>query len=222
MNRMTTVVAGLVLIGANVNAGAASISYYLDQTNIDSGALVDGVPYALVTIDDNVPNQLNFTVSLLASLTSIAGSNFGIDNFAFNVVGANPLQDSGTVAGQWTLPAGWAGNVEPPAIQADGFGRFDARVDGGGSTRLTTLSFSLNNTALTLYSFAEASHNGNGQGNVYFAAHIAGFSPGAPASSGYFGGSTLTAVPLPASLPLLLTGIGLCLRNIRRRVSVQG
>jgi hypothetical protein len=194
-------------LGISQLTEAASISYVLDQTNIDSGSIVDGVTYGSVTIDDNTPNSLRFTVYLMGPLTWIAGSNFGIDNFAFNVLGANPLQDSGSIAGQWTLPSGWASNVAPPPNQSDGFGRFDVAVDGTGANRQTMLVFSLNNTALNLYSFAEASTNNAGQGNVFFSAHIAGINGPNGTTSGYFGGSTLVPVPLPAALPLFLSAL---------------
>lgn len=190
------------------SADAASITYVLNQTNADAGSLLDGTQFGTVTIDNDIANSLRFTVTLSTSLTSIAGSNFGIDNFAFNVTGANPLQDFGSVPGQWSLPSGWAANVAPPPNQMDGFGRFEAAVDGSGSARQTTLVFSVNNIALDLYRFAELSTNNAGQGNVFFSMHVAGFNGPNGISSAYFGGSTeMSPVPLPAGLPLLLSGL---------------
>jgi hypothetical protein len=211
---------GLIMaasIGMGAHARAGSISYHLNQTNVDSGSLVDGVNYALLTIDDDVPNSLRFTLSLLPPLTAIASSNFGIDNFSFNVLGANPLQDSGAIAGQWTLPLGWGANVAPPNNQADGFGRFDASVDGSGASRVATLTFTVNNTALNLFSFAELSNNTAGQGNVFFSAHVAGFDGPGTTTSGYFGGSTLVPVPLPAGIPLFASALAALGFGVRKR-----
>jgi hypothetical protein len=210
--------AGLAaFMAGTIPARADSITYVLDQTNVDAGALLDGVSFATVTIDDDTPNTLRFTVNVLAPLTLIAGSNFGIDNFAFNVSGSNPLQDAGVISGQWSLPPGWSANVAPPPNQADGFGRFDAAVDGGGGARVVSLVCSLHDTGLNLYRFAELSTNSAGQGNVFFSAHIAGFIGPGGVSSGYFGGSTLVPVPLPSALMLLLGGLWGLGAAVRRR-----
>jgi hypothetical protein len=196
-------------------ARSASISYVLDQTNIDAAPIVDGTPYARVTIDDATPGALTFTVTLLAPLTSIASANFGIQDFGFNIVGANTVQDSGNVAGQWTLPSGWSANVAPPPNQMDGFGSFEVSVGGSGSNRQSPLAFRLNGTSLTIASFAEASTGTAAQGNVFFAAHVAGFNGPAGNDSGFFGGST---VPEPGALSLALAALGLCGLRARKRV----
>src|SRR5262245_5699167 len=127
MKRITLLTAPLLALLAQTGH-ATSVSYYLNQTNVDAGSLIDGTNFAILTIDDNVAGSLRFTLTALAPLTSIAGSGFGFQEFAFNVIGANPLQDSGNVAGQWTLPTAWTGNVAPPPNQEDGFGRFEAAV----------------------------------------------------------------------------------------------
>ena len=197
-------------------ANASPVSYTLTQSNVDS-SLPDGTAYAQVDIDDSVYGSLRFDVSVLPSLTTIAGSNFGIDNFAFNLLkpGYPTLGDAPSA--QWGLPSGWTANVAPPANQADGFGRFDVQVDGSGQTRLSTLTFYLYGTGLTAQDFAKSSTNGNGQGNVFFAAHAAGFSASGNVSSGYFGGSEVSAVPLPAGIWLLLSGLGGVAGLTRRR-----
>ena len=209
-------------LGGSAGAQAASISYFLNQSNVDVAPLVDGINYATVTIDDNQANKLTFNVTLLAPLTLIAGTGFGIQDFSFNIVGTNPLSNSGVVAGQWTLPSGWDAKVAPPPLQADGFGKFDAQVSATGNLRANpTLTFSVDSasTGLTLSSFAEASSNGNGQGNVYFAAHLAGFNGPNGITGGYFGGST-PAVPIPATIWLFGTGVmGLAgLRHKRKTI----
>ena len=202
----------LATLGLAVLAGspahAAFVSYFLNQTNANP-TLADGVNYAQVTIDDNTANALTFTVSLLNPLTSIAGTNFGIQEFGFNVVGTNPLLDAAGSNFQWTLPSGWSANLAPPPNQLDGFGRFELALSTTGQGRQSPLSFALLNTGLTLNSFTEVSTNTAGEGNVFFAAHIAGFDAGGGVTSAYFGGSQVAAVPLPATLPLLFAGLGM-------------
>jgi hypothetical protein len=215
---------GLCLAGltglAAAPAQAAFVTYYLNQSNILP--LPDGVDYATVKIDDlGTTHTLRFTVSLLAPLTTIAAANFGIQQFGFNVAGTplTTLADTAVSNGQWTIPAGWSVAVAPPPNQLDGFGRFEASIGTTGSARLSPLTFDLLNTGLSIGSFAENSTNTAGEGNTFFAAHVAGFSAGTDTSA-YFGGSSLapTAVPLPASLPMLFAGIGLMGWMGRRRL----
>ena len=196
-------------------SSAAMVSYYLDQTNVDQGSLVDGINYAIVSIDDNTAGKITFTITPLSPLTSIAGTNFGLQTFDFNVSGTNPLHDSPSP--EWTLPANWTANVAPPPNQADGFGRFDAEVGDGGTSRANPLVFQIDSsTGLTINSFPELSSGSAAQGNVYFAAHISGFTDASGATSGYFGGSSL--VPVPAAAWLLLSGLaglGVTMRRTR-------
>lgn len=206
--------------GIATTAHAASVSYYLNQSN-ENAALPDGNNYAVVTIDDNTAGSITFTVAALPALTGLAPlSNFGIQEFAFNVSAANAIADSGTVVGQWTLPAGWDGNVPTPPNNEDGFGAFEVAVAGTGSTRQDPLVFSLNGTGLTIGDFAELSTGNPAQGGVFFAAHIAGFTaPDTPSNvtSAWFGGST--PVPVPAAVWLLgsaLAGMGVIGRRRMR------
>jgi hypothetical protein len=187
-------------------ADAAMVSYFLTDTNVNP-TLADGVNYARVDIDDDTPNRITFNVTLLGPLTSIQATNFGIQEFAFNVLGANPLLDapSGTNA-QWLLPSTWTAAVAPPPNQADGFGRFEVSVQTQGGGRITPLSFALIGTGLGLGSFAELSGDPAGEGNVLFGAHVAGFDANG-VTSAYFGGSAAMLVPLPATLPLIFSGL---------------
>jgi hypothetical protein len=140
------------------------------------------------------------------------------------VIGSNPLNDASSSNAQWTLPTSWAALVAPPPNQLDGFGRFEVSVEGVGSARLPSLQFQLKNTGLTLASFAVASSGTAGQGNVYFAAHIAGFDAGGGVTSAYFGGSAPApaAVPLPnvaLLLPVWLLGLRLWSKRSTVRTS---
>ncbi len=220
MRNFRSILALCVLAGCiTTTAHAASVSYYLNQSN-ENAALPDGNNYAVVTIDDNTAGSITFTVTALAALTSLTPlSNFGIQEFAFNVTAANSIADSGTVSGQWTLPADWSGNTPPPANNEDGFGNFEVAVAGTGSSRQSPLVFRLNGTGLTITDFAELSTGTAEQGSVFFAAHIAGFTaPGTPNSvtSAWFGGST--PVPVPAAIWLLgsaLAAVALTGRKVK-------
>lgn len=177
-------------------AQAAFVTYVLDQTN-GNPTLADGVSYAQLRIDDNTAGRLTFTITVLPTLSGLATSNFGLQQFGFNVLGTNPLQDASGSNAQWFLPTGWSANVAPPPNQLDGFGRFEVSVSTTGSNRLAPLQFQLIGTGLTLSSFNELSTGTAGEGNVRFAAHIAGFDAGGGLTSAYFGGSNLAPSPVP-------------------------
>lgn len=186
---------------------AAMVTYLLDQTNGEPG-LADGTPFASVRIDDDLPGAITFTVQVLPALSPIPAGNFGIQQFGFNVIGANPLSDASGSNAQWSLPAGWSANLPPPNNQFDGFGRFDVSVSTTGSARAQPLVFRLLSTGLTLGSFAEASSGSAGQGNFWFSAHITGIDAGNGVTSAYFAGPGPAApVPLPASGVLLAVGL---------------
>lgn len=189
-----------------VQAEAASVSYFLDQSN----ALADGPNYLMVTISDGAGGLIDFKVETLAPLNSMAGSNFGIQKFGFNTTLSNP-PDASLV----NLSTGWVGNSAPPPNTEDGFGTFDIEVSNGGSNRLSVLTFSINVDGDSIFNYASELSSGTaGQGNVLFAAHVAGFDDGYGNTSAFFGGSTL--VPLPAAVWLLGSGL-LGLAGIARR-----
>jgi len=199
---------GLLLASATLAHGA-SITYTLDQTNLDP-LLPDGQSYLQVTISDAAfgadANAIRFDVTVLSALTNLADGRFGIQSFAFNTSASGDI-----AAAMGGLPAGWG-------VEADrnmsGFGNFDFRVSGPGNNRLTpTLTFyvtGVSGDSLSDYVLASTGNASNG--NVFFAAHVAGFGDLDPSSgrvtSGYFGGSTMTVVPLPASAWLFGTALG--------------
>lgn len=178
-------------------ASAATVSYYLDQSNVS--VLPDGTNYLKVTISDSttISGNIDFKVETLAPLNSIATSGFGIDQFGFNT--NNTLTGSNFV-----LPSAWtyagSGNM-------DGFGLFTLRADtNGAGNRLSTLNFSIMGiTGDTVNDYVMLSSNNAGQGNTFFAAHVAGFDAGSGVTSAFFGGSA--PVPLPATIWLFGSGL---------------
>lgn len=205
-----------LMAGLAAEAQAAAITYKLDQSNIET-VMPDGNLYLTVTIEDAIylsdNNAIKFTVDVVNSAFT-AGSNFGIQAFGFNKVnGAPPIADSNIVA-----PTGWTGNVAPPNNQLDGFGRFLGATEGTGQNRLEPLVFWITGVnGDTINSYVAPSSGNAGQGNQYFAAHVAGFTTAdKKITSGYFGGSTV--VPVPAAVWLFGTALAGMI-SMRRRNS---
>lgn len=211
-----------LLLAAASFAHGASITYTLDQTNLDP-LLPDGQSYLQVTISDAAfgsdADAIRFDVTVLSALTNLADNRFGIQSFAFNT------SAGGTVAAISGLPAGWSVDANRTV---SGFGEFDFRVSGAGNNRLTpTLTFYVSGISgdapldYALVSTGMASH-----GNGFFAAHVAGFTDLDPSTgrvtSGYFGGGATTVVPLPASAWLFGTALGAFGWLRRRRQPLAG
>lgn len=181
---------------ASNTAQAASITYTLDKSNV-TGAFPDGAAYLQVTLTDISGDRTELTVETLDALNSIAGSNFGIQRFSFNLSGLT-LDDS-TVA---SLPDRW--RISGPR-QHSGFGNFDVTLQGDGRSRTDLLTVILNGSVTD---FNALSGGNAGLGNSVFAAHVAGFDANGKPGSAQFGGSA-PPVPLPASIWLFLSGLGL-------------
>jgi len=189
---------------------AATISYFLDQSN----TLPDGTNYLQVTIDDEgVAGEINFTVTLLSPLTSIADTNFGIQKFGFNTA-STPF--AGTLVG---LLGDWTSSAD---TTLDGFGEFVVVTRGKGSARQDPLTFSIIDIDDDVPDdYAVLSMGTADQGNQFFAAHVAGFlHEGTGAGSAFFGGSAV--VPLPAAAWLFGSALmGLVVVARRRRGALQ-
>lgn len=207
-------VAALFLFASSSMAPAfgASVSYFLDQSN----DLLDGPSYLKVTISDGIGGLIDFSVETLAPLNSIAGTNFGIQMFDFNTTLGTLPTDSVLV----NLPAGWSGNVAPPVNTGDGFGKFEFEVSNGGSNRQTTLTFSVAVAGDTINDYYELSSGTAGQGNVQYAAHVAGYTTQScttgPCTSAWFGGGA--PVPEADTYAMLLAGLGLIGLMVRRKL----
>ena len=203
-------------------ARASTVTYYLNQSNEET-AYPDGTDYAKVVIED-VGSDIRFTVSVLPGIVA-ADSNFGIQSFGFNVISGGPTLTSSNFL---LVPSGWSvGNGSGCGGNQDGFGDFDCVVSGTGNNRADPLVFSITGvTGDLLSTYFALSSNNSGQGNQYFALHIAGFQ--APlntrVTSGFFAGGYqhTNVVPVPAAAWLLLSGVaGLGAMARRRKVAAE-
>lgn len=221
-------VAAALLIGLTfaTSSQAASISYYLDQ----SDKLADGTNYLQVTISDGLNGAVNFTVEVLQPLLDLAaGTGFGIVKFAFNAVPGIPLT-TGKVDIS-TLPKGWA---KGPNQKMDGFGKYDMRlrITSAKTPRAPSISFSVVGISFdTIANYVDLALNST-EGPSFFSARVEGLNlPCAERrqsssrrsfsntsvckpTDAFFGG--VQAVPAPPALWLLGTAVaGLVVRRFR-------
>ena len=195
-------VVGLGLSGIGT-ANAAGTQYFLDHSN-ESGVFADGIPYLKVSISDGAAGAIDFLVETLSPLSSIADSNYGIQSFSFN------FGSTGATAGNIVLPSGWS--IQGGNSSQSIFGKFDVTLKGTGSSRLDPLAFSITGVAGDSPADYAAELSSQGKSSL-FAAHVAGFAIeydngeyARQISSAKFGGSSV--VPLPASVWLMLSGLG--------------
>jgi hypothetical protein len=220
------VVMAAMLVGwmSPLTALAATTSYMLNQSNT-TPPFADGTNYLQLTIMDGADaagqllggytttsSDVLFRVDILSALTAYQGFEFGLDQFAFNTVLATLPK-----ASNFVLPANWS--LANPG-NADGFGKFELRADTNGSAnRVSMLSFAIKNySGDSVLSYFELSSGNAGQGNYAYAAHVAGLVAPGGVTSAWFAGP-LVAVPLPASLPLLLSALSAFL-GLRRRPAI--
>lgn len=195
-----------------VPAHAASVSFFLDQSN----TLPDGANYLSVTLDE-ITGGVNVLVKTLDPLNSIAGKHLGIRKFAFGL--SNDVFEEIT-----DLPDGWY--VKHNRRMND-FGRFEFKLEGKGWPRREELSFTVGGVSL-------------GDFDSLFAAKVAGFEwcredewrnrcggKDRVTKKAYFAGSLTElpppspgAVPVPAAVWLFGSGLagllGLASRQKRK------
>lgn len=136
-----------VAFAAALPAHAASVSYFLDQSN----KLPDGTNYLQVMLTETA-GGVDFLVQTLDPLNDVAGSNFGIQAFGFNFTSNTLYEITG-------LPDHWRARSNK---QMSEFGRYDIRLAGRGNSRTDKLNFSVSGVDLSDF-------------DDFFAARVAGF-----------------------------------------------
>ncbi|MCW8933984.1 MAG: VPLPA-CTERM sorting domain-containing protein [Gammaproteobacteria bacterium] len=180
---------------------AASVSYYLDQSN----DLLDGTNYLQVTISDSttVLGDIDFSVDVLSEAFSVSpGANFGMQSFSFN------FDDTIAVSATDIInlnPATWM--ISENQNAGGGFFKFDLQLDGTGGSRTELLSFSISGVDGDMVTSYATGSSLNPSSSEYFAAHVAGFDEINGVTSAQFAGSSLVVVPVPAALWLFGSGL---------------
>ncbi len=215
----TKLVAGiLAALVLPLAAQAASVSVILDQSNQDM-ALPDGIAYLEVTVSDGVDGAIDFNVQTLTALNGLeTGSRFGIQQFGLN------LGSSGATLADFVLPTGWTATAgDERDFDKYGFGEFDVILHTANDNRVDPLQFSIfvDNDMPAAY-IAELSAGVAAQGNMIFAAHVAGFTREygnddymKTINAAKFGGATV--VPLPPAALMMLSGLFVMGGLARRR-----
>jgi len=191
----------------SLTAQAASVSYFLDQSN----RLADGTDYLKVTIDDNgAAGAINFTLQTLAPLSGQFCNNFGIQKFGFNGIEL----DKSNIIG---LPDDWKFKNDK---KMDGFGKFENVLVGKKWNSQDPLTFSIVGIdGDSIFSYA-TSHDGSE--GPFFSAFVSGIESAKHGKwhdkwrddnchrcmkGAYFGGGAPAPVPVPAAAWLFGSGL---------------
>ena len=202
-----SVLAGCLFASSQVNA--ASVSYYLDQSN----DLANGVNYAQVTLADSVDfvGDIEVTVEVITSAFPTPLSNFGMQAFYFNYDNDLTVNAANIIV---LDPSDWT--VSTVINAGGGFDKFEFGIVGNGSNRTELLNFRITGVVGdTIESYAQGSEFLNPASTQYFAAHIAGYDDGLSGNTGgKFAGSSF--VPIPAAVWLFGSGLVLLLGWTRK------
>jgi hypothetical protein len=199
----SSLAATLLLVSGTANA--ASVSYFIDQSN----DLPDNVNYLQVTISDGLAGNIDFSVALLAGAFPAPLPNFGVQAFFFNYDQSLSVDMTNIINFD---PASWGISEDQNA--GGGIGKFQFEVVATGSTRTSLLTFSIAGvTGDTVNSYAMGNPGAAGS-DEFFAAHAANNDGPGKSKISRFASSTVAfilPVPIPAAAYLFgsaLLGLG--------------
>ena len=204
MSAVNKPVFALILLLMTGLTQAASVSYFLDKSNVS----LPEADFLKVTISDNANgSDIDFRVDVLRDAFPSPAANFGMQKFFFNYgegLGVNAKNIVNIDPSTWT--------IREDKNAGGSFGKFEFALNGSGATRTEVLLFNIVSVdGDSIYDYAIGDSDNTGE---FFAAHVAGFDAKGT-TSGVFAGSTV--VPIPAALwllsPALLGLIGFSRRH---------
>lgn len=214
-------VVGALAISHAPPAAASTLSYDLTSCFLSSGCLAAGQSYGTVTVSSVGSTGTEVEVSVTLAGSEVFATGGAGKPLLFDISGNPPVSQpisfittpsgSGTVTGNPGTAFGFT--QAPPVIMADGTGTWNDAITcsscGGGTSGMIsgTLSFYVTvATGITPTSFVT---NANSP-PLYFATDIG--VPTSPGNTSYntgdVGATMVTAVPLPAGIWLLVSGLG--------------